>query len=391
MKIAIVTAFYEPINNPRSFRATELAKGFARKGHEVHVFNPINYKEYSYEKLPNLKLKQLNVFSSSQRDLGRKKPRKAGQRILSFLKKKMYYFTTNSHIFFFLKLKKQLCFEEHYDLLISIALPFHVHWAVYSKIKNKSVADCYIADYGDPFSKYNKTSNVAPYFRKIERTVLKHFDYITCPVEKAISSYLWLKPKENIFVIPQGFDFSNVQIFDYKKNSVPTFAYAGLFYAEIRNPKILFDYLVDLDFDFRFIIYTDMLASESYNCIIPYLVKLKNKLIVNDLEPREKLIKKLSAYDFVINIENSTSNQTPSKIIDYVLAKRPVFSFTQDNFDKLLFLEYFNGDYSRQKSYDISENNIEYVTHKFIELYERKKSANTSLQIEGGDRVMKIV
>ena len=39
MKIAIVTAYYEPIPAPRAFRAAELAREFVRRGYEVSVFN----------------------------------------------------------------------------------------------------------------------------------------------------------------------------------------------------------------------------------------------------------------------------------------------------------------------------------------------------------------
>lgn len=370
MKIAIVTAFYEPVNNPRSFRATELAKGFARKGHEVHVFNPDVSSDSRSEKEPNLKLFRLGIVSYRQHELYKKKQKRISKCILS-LKKTLYYFTTNTQFLFFLKLRKKIEFEERYDLLISIGLPFHVHWVVAEKIKKKVVADCYIADYGDPFS-FNETSPVAPYFRIIEKWALKYFDFITCPTKKAVSSYLWLKPIEKIAVVPQGFDFSKIKIEQYNPNLITTFSYAGSFYSDIRNPKILFELLIRLDSDFRFIIYTNKLASDSYSCIMPYVEMLGPKLQIYDLISRELLIKKLSTYDFIINMNNTTSNQVPSKIVDYVLAQRPIFSFSQDTIDEELFKDFLKGDFSRQKFFDISKNNIEYVIEQFIELYDNR-------------------
>ena len=39
-KILIVSASFFPINSPRSFRTTELAKELARQGHKVKVITP---------------------------------------------------------------------------------------------------------------------------------------------------------------------------------------------------------------------------------------------------------------------------------------------------------------------------------------------------------------
>lgn len=378
MKIAIVTAYYEPVNNPRSFRATELAKGFAQKGHIVHVYSPIYSKSYKYDAIPNLKLIQLDVFSKYQ-DMQSESVIKKGMKYRALIKKVLYYFSMNKQLSLFFKLRKRLNIEEHYDLLISIGLPFSVHWAVSSKIKQQSIADCYIADYGDPFSRFNKKILVAPYFRKIEKKALSYFDFITCPTEKAVNSYLWLKSMKNIHVIPQGFDFSKIQLDIYKPNLMPTFAYAGLFYSDIRNPKIFFDFLDNLDLDFRFIIYTNKAVFDSYSCIAPYINSLKEKLLIYDTVPRVELIKRLSTCDFIINMNNTTSNQVPSKIIDYVLTQRPIFSFSQNSIDECLFLDFLKGDFSGQENFDISKNSIEYVLQKFIELHKLHNRDNEGI------------
>lgn len=83
----------------------------------------------------------------------------------------MFYISTNKWFYLYLKVKNLLTFEQKYDLLISIGLPFAIHWAVAHKIAGRNIADCYVADYGDPFSKFNIATKVAPYFQFIEKNV----------------------------------------------------------------------------------------------------------------------------------------------------------------------------------------------------------------------------
>lgn len=41
-KILIISRSFYPMNSPRSFRTTELAKEFARQGHEVRALTTTN-------------------------------------------------------------------------------------------------------------------------------------------------------------------------------------------------------------------------------------------------------------------------------------------------------------------------------------------------------------
>ena len=61
MRILLVSGFFYPQNTPRAFRTTELAKEFARLGHEVHVYFPESEFDYSdFEKQnPNIQIKQI--------------------------------------------------------------------------------------------------------------------------------------------------------------------------------------------------------------------------------------------------------------------------------------------------------------------------------------------
>lgn len=378
MKIAIVTAYYYPLNVPRAFRATELAREFARMGHVVTVYNAINVldaegnllsKECMYP--DNLVLKNLGVYH--WRQTNKKNSIKLPfyiNKAFNYFKKITYYFSTNNWLQFYARFNKILYFDDKYDLLISIGLPFAVHWGVSNKIYGRNVADCYIADYGDPFSKYNKSIKVAKYFSWIEKRAIDKFDYITIPIEKAVGSYTWLKERDKIRVIPQGFNFEEIKLGQYSQNEQITFAYAGLFYSDIRNPKSFLDFLCECDFDFRFIIYTDINVVDSYMCIMPYIKKLGRKIILRPVIPRVDLIYQLSMMDFLININNAASNQNPSKLIDYSLTKRPIFSLSQDSFETERFLNFCKRTYDSRDLLNIEAYNIKNVARQYMSLYE---------------------
>jgi len=372
MRIGILTAYFLPIQTPRAFRAYELAEEFANLGHEVKVFNAITVRDFDYTKMVrSYTLENLDILTFEQTSATEKKRLKSN-RILSFIryinKNLLYYSTTNTWLKYYFRLRSKLIINEKYDLFISIGLPFHSHWVLSKLIKkNKELLPCTVADYGDPFST-NQLSKVAPYFKLIEKRVLTNFDYISVPINEAISSFSSFKHESNIKVIPQGFNFDAIKTANYIKKIIPTFGYAGLFYCKIRNPKLLFDYLCELDSDFMFILYTDVNVLDNMLCIQPYITKLGNKLIVNPIRPREEVILELSKMDFLINVNNISKNQNPSKLIDYALSKRPVFTMNQNYFDKDVFNRYLQGDYSDNINLNIECYNIKNIANNFIAL-----------------------
>jgi len=375
MEIAIVTAYFLPVNNPRAFRATELAEEFSRRGHNVTVYNAFYVANFDYESFGDtIKYRLINLnllkFNSSDAPKDKKQTKEnyfiAG--IKNYIKDKLFYFTTNTWLVLYLKLRRSLKIYEPFDLLISIGLPFHVHWAVGNIInKNKELFKCTVADCGDPFS-YNTVAPIAPYFKLIEKRTLNRFDFISVPIPEAVSAFTAFKDESKIKIIPQGLNFEKIHIAEYTKNKIITFGFAGLFYSKIRNPKMFFEYLCGLDINFRFLIYTNIQAPDSYSCILPYIEKLNVKLVVNNLVSRENVIYELSRMDFLINFSNISTNQSPSKLIDYTLAKRPIFSMNQNYFDREKFDLFLKGDYTGALNFSLSSFDIRNIAYSFTDL-----------------------
>lgn len=369
MKIAIITAVYAPTSTPRAFRATELAKEFARRGHEVTVYNCTSVLGHPPIEVENVKYINLGIRKVSDGNLKRKiRNHSAFVKIFNLIKRIAFYWTLSTWMIYLRGIYLYFRPKEKYDLLISIGLPFTIHWGVSTRIRGNNIAKCYVADYGDPFSRNNKNIKVAKYFQYIEKMVINKFDYITIPTEKAIPTYQWLKPIENIKVIPQGFCFEEVKLQNYRPNNIPTFAYAGIFYPDIRNPQKLFEILLSFDFDFTFYIYTAQSNTDSYECILPYIDKFQGKLVIKDVIPRLKLIEELSKMDFIVNMNNTSSNQVPSKLIDYSLAERPIYSCSPNEIDIEKLKKFCMGDYQGKEVIEIEKYNIKIVVDNFCKL-----------------------
>jgi len=383
-RILINTYHFYPDITPRAFRAFELTKEFASQGHEVKVLLPKT--DYDYSDVCQ-KYNFSVDFVDYNKSIGKTNaPAMAAEptmvkKILRYvLRTPMYclFPSGRSLKFYFHAVYKKLKNEQqHYDLVLSIATPYDTHiGAAMAFGANKQLASAVkVADYGDPLYK-NPALPACPLYYWIDRFITSRFDYITIPTDKALSVYTTFKDKEHIKVIPQGFDFSEIRRTDYQKNSIPTFAYAGTFYEDIRNPTVLLENLYKLHqkgVDFRFVIYTKTGNSNNMKLLNKYIKLLENKLIIHNMIPREQAIYELSKMDFLINLENLSESQAPSKLIDYGLTGRPVYSFDQLNFSVEALMKFFDADYSLATAVDLEQFDIRNVAGQFLQLIGRSK------------------
>lgn len=370
MNILIVSYFYYPENTPRAFRAHELVKEFVKRDYKVTLVLP-NKSIYKSCQFPNnvkvlyvgqeQKIANSNTFKEDKSKITRF--------IKRFLSNAKYYFFPLS---FFNDFKKEAIqalnkINTSYDIVFSNSFPLVTHLAlakafkVNDKLKASKVK---IAEYSDPF--YFQTHKKIFFFYKyIERNALKQFDYISIPTDKAKSSYYTLKAEDRIKILPQAYNLNEIKTEEFKENDKPVFSYAGMFYPGMRDPSFLFNYLVDLDIDFKFKIYTRHSNDEF---ISKYKQKLGDKLeVISDLS-REEVVKELSKADFLINVDNISKNQTPSKLIDYAISNRPIFSASLNNFSSVSFDKFLNKNYEDQLVVDLSKHNISNVVDGIIAL-----------------------
>lgn len=366
MKVVIIAHLIYPRNSPRSNRATELAKEFGRQGYDVTIYGLLGDFDYTdFESKYNVRVKNIgkHLFSNVTSDDSNEKISFINRGVEKLIGKWIYY----PHIYLSKLVSRILKKENDIDLLISIAHPFSIHWGVAhfkSKNPDKMKNTTWISDCGDPFMG-NSFHKPPHYFKYVEKWFCEKTDYITVPIEEAKDAY-YQEYRHKIKVIPQGFNLGEfIHENNYKKNDKPTFIYAGVFYKGIRDPRPLLDFLVKKGIDFKFVVYT-----KTKSLVEPYKKMLGEKLEIKDYISRVQLLKEMSKADFLLNIENNTNLQSPSKLIDYALTRRPVLSINSNEaFNEKIIEDFLNGDYRKSlKIENIEKYDIQNIINQFVSL-----------------------
>ena len=370
-KILIVSRSFYPMNSPRSFRTTELVKEFARIGHDVTLLTPKNKDSHpEFEREHEVKIKDIGQPSLPRPDISNGS--RVGILFKRVLRRGLYQLFEYPDIQWMFKTKKALKDESGYDLLISIAVPHPIHWGVAKAWRKKNpVARTWIADCGDPYMGARlDTFNKLFYFEYFEKDFCRKADFITVPIEEAKEGY-YPEFRDKIRVIPQGFNFEEVNVNTGRttNNGVPEFAYAGGFIPGGRDPREFLDYLVKQQKPFKFIIYT-----KNKGMIEPFLDKADGKIEIRDYIPRKELLYKLSTMDFLVNFENDTQLQMPSKLIDYYLAGRPVLNVPSGKINRSDVDQFLDGNYQAKVQFnDVDRYRIGNVCRQFLELCDIKE------------------
>jgi len=366
-KILIVAATFYPFNSPRANRTTELAKEFSKQGHDVTVITPKNDADHlPFEKKHRLTIKDLGTRRFNVLSVNGNRFKSLFGRIINRL---LNLFFEYPDIELTYMVKRALKNEHGYDLLVSIAVPHPVHWGVAAtRLKSHPIAKVWVADCGDPYMLNRLDSfNKLFYFKFFERKFCAKADFITVPTEQSKEGY-FPQFHTKIEVIPQGFNFADTPVYNSEiRNEVPTFGYAGTFIPGSRDPREILDFLCKQKKPFKFIIYTADTA-----LVEPFVKESNNQIEIRAYIPRKDLIFELSKMDFVVNFTNGTSLVTPSKLIDYVITKRPILSVDTGNLDTATVAAFLNGNYDNQFTIsNVEKYHIDNVAKGFIELAAR--------------------
>lgn len=356
MKILLVSSCFYPANSPRSFRTTELAKQLVRTGHEVVMYIPES--DYCYEEF----IKSFPMTIKRYRTVAVSQSASLFNRIKGRLLAQFLEYPDITDLKY---LSRALRCEEGYELLISIAMPHSIHWTIGNLYaKGKKLAKTWVADCGDPYMLCGtRTYNHPFYFKTLEKRWCRQCSFIAVPTREAVNGY-YPEFRDKIRVIPQAFNFDEVVLNEYTPNRVPTFAFSGNIIPKVRDPRPLLDYLAEKQADFKLIFY-----STKHHLLQPYKDRLGDRLEIYNYIPRLELLRRLSSMDFLLNIENTTTVQTPSKLIDYALTRRPILSVDTQKLDCENVDRFLAGDYSGQyRVENIEQYNIANVANQFLDL-----------------------
>jgi hypothetical protein len=364
-KICIICSNISDSTSPRTMRVKELVDEFYRNGHKITIITATssNINNWLIKPSQNVEIISFGKIEKIQTPI---------KKLLEkYLKGLLYHLFLYPDIFLTIKVYIALLKLKSisFDLLLSIATPHPIHWgvALLSINKRKSISNLWVADCGDPFYLVKTSNRKRPfYFKYIEKWTFRKVDSISIPVHTAKEGYFpefWNK----LVVIPQGINFSDIKIqIGEVSNPKLTFIYAGGFLKIHRDPTNFLLYLEAINKDFEFIIYT----KGGYEFFFKNLsYELKNKIKIRSYIPRKELIFEMSKADFIINFENGTNIQMPSKLIDYGLSKRPILSVDTRDLNYRVIDEFFEKNYTNQYLVEnIEQFDIQNVTKSFLAL-----------------------
>ncbi len=370
-KILLIPYHFYPESNPRSVRWQSLLQQWA-KYRNCKIDLIIQKSQY---KLPFYKNVKYHFFYFRKKN---------------WVPKILYKF-----IWTILVVKKiaQLLSLNNYDTVISSSHPSVSHIAVLiSKFFTKNRTK-WIAEFGDPISTSPTLSRKFYNFlnRIIDQQILNKSNLIIVPIPESKNSLLNnfsnLKPAK-IKVIPQAIFFkknkiknsSNKKNIAFNKDKI-NIIYAGSFYPKIRSPIILFESLKLLKAieakKYHMLNFHFFGKSHTIRSIIKeYLFLIEDKVVKFHGEvSRDTCRKMYQQADYLLNISNDSKNQLPSKLIEYLIVKKPIISINykksiQLNWDFILnvnnhpihLFDFF-------KKLEKNHNEIDFSTHTELSKY----------------------
>lgn len=379
-KILIISYHFHPEISPRAFRAFELAKQLA-KNYNVEVLTPVvgtgsnhSFKQITIPRYPfGRKATEAQALTTDQTPPSLIAVMKESP-VKTFLRKVLHFILPGglSSLFGFSIIKHRDLLQSKYHAIISIGLPLGSHIGACALKRFYKLSDNLVLDYGDPFLR-NPKSHWSPFNYIVESTILKNANHVVVPVKNALPAFVGIAAANKMQVIPQGLNIEDIKTKDYVKNQIPTAAYAGLFYKDIRDPELFLEKILQLSSNFKLQFLTDTGSPENLQLLAKYkALDIHNRLEIISSVPRAECISILSGCDFVINFRNKSSIQSPSKLIDYTLAKRPILDVESGSSDINVFNSFLEGDYKDAVSpINLNEYDIRNVAKKFIDLIEK--------------------
>ncbi len=371
-RILIVSYNYAPMQSPRAFRWSAIAREWAKQGVEVHVVAAWKTGLGREETIDGVHVHRVGARLFAKFNGAAGSPSATGSNTRngngSLLKKvvkhlhdatwKNLYWPDYAYAWYYPALREaeRLVVREQYDALISVSHPFTGH-LVGLQIKKKHDALPWLVDIGDPFSLLNgiKPNNVSLYKslnRSVEQKVLRRCDRIAVTTDGARDLYAkqWPFSESKTDIIYPLVDLdaiNNSQGVDREfepdtKDRKLHIVYVGNLYTNTRNPRPcveLFGELArrhpemakDLSIKFYGGIDNDSMFDAAKN-IPDTMVEWCGPV------PREQALKLQAEADILLYIGNNNSYQLPSKIVEYMAFGKPILNFFSVEDDQSLKL-----------------------------------------------------
>ncbi|HDR7446975.1 MULTISPECIES: transporter [Bacillus] len=332
-RVMVISYWYYPENVARAFHVKGIVSSLVQEGYNVDLIIPRNsmYQEIDARESDNITIHQVKPGSILHKEKNRWDVNRNilnNSRSNFFIKglKSLYDVliwpdrTVEWAINAYRYVKKHKL-HSNSEAMVTVGLPVSTHITGHLLKKDASHLK-WIADYGDPFS-YNPDREIRKYDKFLESKILNNVNSIVIPTENAVDCYTNLGVnRSKIHVIPQLFEEqqgeSSYSIDKEKFNIM----YAGSFYRGIRSPVEFIHGLVlasEKNPNLHFHYFGNVNALEEFLEMEGLDIKTI-PITVNTFKDRSEIISIMKNMDLLINLNNKSTSQIPSKIIDYLYA-----------------------------------------------------------------------
>lgn len=267
--------------------------------------------------------------------------------------------------------------EKNIDTIISIALPFVIHKYA-SVVKRRNDFLKWIPISFDPYA-YDEVTNIHRKKECIQEEIstFKNADRIMFPVqfcddykESEFREKICFYQFPNIRKMNYSFEDARVAFDPEKINCV----FLGNLYLIQRHPRFLFELFSSINNKNIVLHIIGDLVDIPEQYINEWKGKFEGRLIYTGRVSQQTAINAMLDADVLINIGHSTTNQCPSKILDYMSTGKPIIHVSK--IEKCTSLPYFN-KYPRvitlKEKQGISEETVRKV-EKFILEYKESNA-----------------
>ncbi len=217
---------------------------------------------------------------------------------------------------------EEVCRKDKYDVVIAVSAPYYIMQAV----AESNIGYTKMALQLDPFTNnYTLSSRLKKRRKRIEISTHSKLrivfagDYLYGDLMTIVSNV-----KENIVPIPlPGLVCDNMveqpSMFD-NNNQMVNFLFVGQFYETIRNPH----YLLEL---FSYLPSNYILHIVGGGCdeeLDRYTQILGKRLVRHGWVSKEEANAYIDQFDVLINVNNTITNQLPSKLFEYISTGKPI-------------------------------------------------------------------
>jgi len=371
MKVLIVSYSYFPELTPRAFRWTAIAEQLAYLGHSVEVVCSSNPDQAMQECINGVQIYRTGnnfrknikrwLFIDGSVNSTSAKGKKdntlsirgwIGGLLMSGYKNTIQKILWPDFAAFWyfsaLNVAWQLVKKKKFDIVVTVSLPYTGHLVGLTLKRRFEIR--WVVDIGDPFSFMNKTplNNTSIFLGlnyRSESLVLNKADAIVVTTEGTRLEYLSCFPllmQEKIVVIPPVFSTPPKEELTspfFKVSNKIRLVFAGTLYSSIRSPSALlklFRFLLSTPLEPRLELHFFGIINDCKSYFDSYGDLLGSKIFLHGLIGRDEVISAMKE-----NLGNLTEYQLPSKVVEYVMLRKPVLNITKIYSDSSL--SFFSG------------------------------------------------